>query len=376
VTPLLRDLVRKDLLGVEPYLPGKPLRELERELGIREALRFANNESPLGPSPRALAAIAEHAPALNFYPDGGSFYLRQAIASRFEVPVAQVAAGNGSNELIVLTVLVFVSPGEEVVIPHPSFAMYDVTIRAFGGTPVAVPNRADHRIDLDGMAAAVNGRTKVVIVCNPNNPTGTMVTRGEVEAFMARLPDHVVVVFDEAYAEYADGPDFPDARRYLAGPRPVILLRTFSKIHSLAGLRVGYGIASEGIPAYFDRVRLPYNVNLLAQEAALASLADHEHARRNRDLAREGVAWFREFFDREVFRRAGWRMTDSVTNFFLLETDRPGARLADRLAREGLIIRPMASFGLPANFVRITVGMPEANRRLAAAIEAVLPEPF
>jgi histidinol-phosphate aminotransferase len=375
VTFPLRDLVRKDLERVEPYQPGKPLRELERELGIREALRFANNESPLGPSPRALEAIARNAPLLNWYPDGGSYYLRQALATRFGVPVSQVAVGNGSNELILLSVLVFVSPGEEVVMPHPSFAMYPVTVRAFGGKPVLVPNRSDHRIDLKRMAQAVTDRTKIVIVCNPNNPTGTMVTRDEVEDFLPRLPERVLVVFDEAYAEYAEGPAFPDARRHLDGPRPTILLRTFSKIHSLAGLRVGYGIASEGIPAWFDRVRLPYNVSVLAQEAALASLGDEEHARQNRDLAREGIAFFREFFDREAFRRAGWKMVDSVTNFFLLETDRPGGALADRLARRGLIIRPMASFGLPENFVRITVGLPEAKRRLAGAIEAALAEP-
>src|SRR5438132_47273 len=269
-------LANEHILGIAPYEPGKPIEELERELGIHDAIKLASNENPLPPSERVQKAIIGALASLNRYPDGGGFYLRQALAKKHGVTPEHIMLGNGSNELIELLVHAFMRPGDEAVVPHPSFVVYPTSVQAAGGIRVVVMLR-DYRLDLEAMGRAVTPLTKLVFIANPNNPTATMVAADEVERFMARMPDRTIVVFDEAYVEFAQGPDFPDSLAYMKQGRKVVVLRTFSKAASLAGLRVGYGVADPDAVALLNRIRPPFNVNSLAQAAALAALDDEPH---------------------------------------------------------------------------------------------------
>src|SRR2546430_6534680 len=252
------------ILGIAPYEPGNPIEELEREFGLPDVIKLASNENPLPPSQRVLKAISEALAHLNRYPDGSAHYLRIALARRHGLTPEHVIMGNGSNELIELLVRAFLRPGEEAIIPHPSFVVYPMIVQACGGIRVVVTLK-DHRLDLEAMARAITPMTKVVFVANPNNPTATIVTADEIEHFMARVPERTIVVFDEAYIEFALGPDFPEALNYVKQGRKVVVLRTFSKAASLAGLRVGYGVADADAVALMNRIRQPFNVNSLAQ---------------------------------------------------------------------------------------------------------------
>src|SRR5512134_370317 len=269
-------LANEHILGIAPYEPGKPIEELERQLGISDALKLASNENPLPPAARVQKATETAIGHLNRYPDGSGYYVRQALAQRHGVSGDHIILGNGSNELIELLVRAFVRPGDEAVIPHPSFVVYPMIVQAVGGIRVVVTLK-DHRLDLEAMARAITPMTKMVFIANPNNPTATIVTADEVEHFMARVPDKVIVVFDEAYIEFAQGPDFPDSLAYLRQGRKVASLRTFSKAASLAGLRVGYAIADPDCISLLNRIRQPFNVNSVAQAAALAALEDDAH---------------------------------------------------------------------------------------------------
>ena len=275
--------VHKNIASLVPYSPGKPLDELERELGISNAVKLASNENSLGPSPKAQAALAKHIGQLNVYPDGGAHYLRRALAERWKVDPGQIVVGNGSDEVISLLVKAFVAPGEEAVMADDTFVMYKLALQGGHGVPVEVPLK-DWRHDLPSMARAITDKTRLVFVCNPNNPTGTMVSQGEVDAFMETVPDHVIVCFDEAYYEYVRSTEYPESLQYVKQNRPVVVLRTFSKIYGLAGLRVGYGISTLEILDYVNRVRPPFNSNSLAQAAALAALDDEEHVAKSRAM--------------------------------------------------------------------------------------------
>ncbi len=263
-------LANDHILGIAPYEPGKPIEELERELGISDVIKLASNENPLAPSDRVMKAMQNALTHINRYPDGSGYYLRQAIARRHGLTSDHVILGNGSNDLIELMVRAFLRPGEEAVIPHPSFVVYPMIVQAVGGIRVVVTLK-DQRLDLEAMARAITPMTKMVFIANPNNPTATIVTADEVEHFMARVPDKVIVVFDEAYIEFAQGPDFPDSLAYLKQGKKVASLRTFSKAASLAGLRVGYGVADPDCVSLLNRIRQPFNVNSVAQAAALAA---------------------------------------------------------------------------------------------------------
>src|SRR5690349_23099306 len=269
-------LANDHILGIAPYEPGKPIEELERELGIHDVIKLASNENPLPPSDRVMKAMQDALGHINRYPDGSGHYLRQAIARRQGLTSDHIILGNGSNDLIELMARAFLRSGEEAVIPHPSFVVYPMIVQAVGGIRVVVTLK-DQRIDLEAMARAITPMTKMVFIANPNNPTATIVTAEEVEHFMARVPDKVIVVFDEAYFEFAQGPDFPDSLQYMRQGRKVCILRTFSKAASLAGLRVGYAIADPDCISLLNRLRAPFNVNSLAQVAALAALEDDSH---------------------------------------------------------------------------------------------------
>jgi histidinol-phosphate aminotransferase len=358
-------LANEHILGIAPYEPGKPIEELERELGIHDAIKLASNENPLPPSERVQKAIRAALAVLNRYPDGSGFYLRQALAKKHGFTPDQIVLGNGSNELIELLVRAFLRPGDEAVVPHPSFVVYPMIVQAAGGVRVMVMLR-DHRLDLEAMARAITPMTKLVFIANPNNPTATIVTADEVEHFMARVPDRTIVVFDEAYIEFAMGPDFPETLAHVKQGRRVVVLRTFSKASSLAGLRVGYGVADADAIALMNRIRQPFNVNSLAQAAALAALEDDAHILECVRMIEAG-----RHFLYDEFKTLGVSYVPSRANFILVDVGRSAAEIYQKLLHQGVIVRPMTSFGMETA-LRITVGTPEENRKLVKALRDVL----
>lgn len=356
----LAQRVKPFVAALTPYEPGKPIEEVQRELGLRDVVKLASNENPLGPSPKALAAIQAAAGGVHRYPDGKSFRLRHALAERLGVEPGQLVFGAGSDEIFELLAKAFLSEGDEVVFAWPSFAMYPIVTQGMGARAVRVPLDADLVHDLPALAAAVTARTRLVMVCNPNNPTGTSVGGAAFEAFARALPDDVVLAVDEAYMEYARRPDFPDALALVARRPATIVLRTFSKIYGLAGLRIGYGVAGPELAGYLERARHPFNVSLLGEVGALAALDDAEHVERARRVNDEGAT----FLTRELVA-LGYSVWPTDANFLLART---GAGTFERLLREGVIVRPMGAFGLPEH-VRITIGTPEENERLVKALQ-------
>jgi len=358
-------LANEHILGIAPYEPGKPVEELERELGIHDAIKLASNENPLAPSDRVQRAITAALANLNRYPDGSAYYLRQALARKHNVSAEQVVLGNGSNELIELLVRTFLRPGDEAVVPHPSYVVYPMIVQAAGGIRVMVMLK-DYRIDLEAMARAITPMTKIVFIANPNNPTATIVTADEVNHFMSRVPERTIVVFDEAYLEFSQGPDFPATLPYIAQGRKVVVLRTFSKAASLAGLRVGYGVTDADAIALMNRIRQPFNVNALAQAAALAALDDESHTL---ECVRMIEAGRHYLYDE--FNGLGVKYVPSRANFILVDVGRSASDIYQRLLKEGVIVRPLTPFGMESA-LRITVGTPQENRRLIKALRVVL----
>ena len=358
-------LANEHILGIAPYEPGKPTEELERELGIVDAIKLASNENPLGPSDRVQKALIAALPHLNRYPDGSGHYLRQALAKKHGVSIDQVVLGNGSNELIELIVRTFLRPGDEAVVPHPSFMVYPMIVQAAGGIRVMVMLK-DYRLDLEAMARAITPMTKMVFIANPNNPTATIVTADEVAHFMSRVPPRTIVVFDEAYIEFAMGPDFPDVLASVKQGRKVMVLRTFSKSASLAGLRVGYGVADADAIALMNRIRQPFNVNALAQVAALAALDDESHVM---ECVRMIEAGRHYLYDE--FNALGIKYVPSRANFILVDVGHSASDVYQKLLKEGVIVRPLTPFGMESA-LRITIGTPQENRRLVKALRHVL----
>jgi histidinol-phosphate aminotransferase len=353
--------VAEHIRTISPYVPGKPIEELERELGISGSIKLASNENPLGPSPKAVMAIKKAVDGLNRYPDGSGFYLSQALAKQLGVDLGQVLLGNGSNELIELAVRTFVQAGDEVVSADPSFVVYRMITQAASGTNVIVPCR-DMTHDLDAMADAITPRTKLVFIANPNNPTGTMNTKNEMERFLARVPDHVLVCVDEAYFEYVTRADYPDAIDYLREGKNVLSLRTFSKIYGLAGLRIGYGITKPEIAELMNKVRQPFNTNSPAQVGARAALSDRKHVEKSVTLNNEGKQLLYREFD-----RLGITYVPTEANFILFESKSGSKELYEALLRKGVIVRPMGPQRL-----RVTIGLPDENKRFVAELEAAL----
>ncbi len=354
----LRDLVA--------YEPGKPVEDLARELGIppEKIIKLASNENPLGPSPRAREAMIETIERAHFYPDGGGYYLREAIAQRHGLSRANVILGNGSNEIIEFLGHAYLQPGDEVVVARHSFAVYRLMAQLFGAKVVEVPDPG-FKHDLEAMLAAITPRTKEVFVANPNNPTGTMVFQDEIDRFMDRVPEHVITVFDEAYHEFLDEP--PDVLRYVREGRPVVVLRTFSKIQGLANLRIGYGLACAEIAEVLQKARQPFNANGIAQAGALAGLQDEEHMRRTREVTHEGRTYLQS-----EFLAMGLEYVPSYANFVLVQVGR-GREVFEALLREGIIVRDMGSYGLP-EWIRVSVGTMEQNRSFVRALRRIRPE--
>lgn len=349
-----------------PYPPGKPIEEVEREYGIRDSIKIASNENPLGPSPKALEAIRGALERLHRYPEGNCYYLRQALAARLGVGESQLIFGNGSNEIIELIVRTFLQPGEDAVMSDQAFVVYRLIVQAAGGRSRATPLR-DFTHDVDAIAAAITPQTRIVFLANPNNPTGTIFKQRDWERFLSLVPPEVIVVMDEAYAEYVEDPQYPDSLATMKAGARLIVLRTFSKIYGLAGLRVGYGIAPAEIVDLMDRVRQPFNVNSLAQVGARAALGDAEHVERSRACNREGMAYLRRQCE-----RLDLEVVPSWANFLLIRVG-DGARVYEALLRQGVIVRPMGVYGFP-HHVRVTIGTSAENERFVGALEKVRQE--
>jgi histidinol-phosphate aminotransferase len=355
-------LVNDAFETLKPYSPGKPVAETERELGIKGVIKLASNENPFGPSPRAMEAMRAALPQLHDYPDASCHYLRERLAAFLGVQPAQLMIGNGTNELIEILVRTCLRPGETLLFASPSFIVYKLITQAMGQTVREVPLR-DMKFDLPALARAVDERTKLLFIANPNNPTGTYVTRAELEAFLAQLPPHVIVVMDEAYFEYAVAPDYPNGLDYLARRERFMVMRTFSKCYGLAGVRVGYAVGHPTLIDYMNRGRQPFNVNTLAQVAALAALDDVDHVTLSRQKNRVGM----EALVPALTKR-GLTVTPSQANFVLVDFHRPIGPVFDALLRQGVIVRPVDNYGLPSS-ARITIGTEPQNSRLIEAID-------
>lgn len=351
--------------GLTPYVPGKPISELERELGIRDSIKLASNENPLGCGPVARAAAGAALAELGRYPDGGAFALRAVIAAHHGVDAAMVTVGNGSNDVLDLVARTFLSPGTESVFSEHAFAVYPIATQAVGAT-ARVAKARDYGHDLEAMAGLVNERTRVVWIANPNNPTGTWLRREPLRDFLGSLPATCIAVVDEAYIEYVSEPDYPDASAWLGELPNLIVTRTFSKVHGLAALRVGYGLSDARGAALLNRVRQPFNVNSVAQAAAVAALADTGHVRLSVEINAEGMALLTA-----GCAELGLGYIPSVGNFLAVDLGRPAGPVNEALLRAGCIVRPVANYGLP-NHLRVSVGLPAENARFLAALARVL----
>ncbi|HYY74795.1 MAG TPA: histidinol-phosphate transaminase [Gaiellaceae bacterium] len=360
-------LFRPALTELVPYEPGKPVEEVQRELGLERIVKLASNEGQFGPFPAALEAIERGARELNRYPDGGAYRLVSTLAEKHGVAFDNVAVAAGADAVIMYLSLATLDPGDEIVCGWPSFPSYVLDAIKMGATPKTVP-LTDYRYDVERILAAVTGRTKLVYLCNPNNPTGTMIGRQDVDLFFERVPPHVLTVLDEAYFEYLDDPDYPDGiEEHVKAGRRVLVLRTFSKIYGLAGLRVGYGVGPKDVVEAVKKVRNAFDVSQTAQDAALASLAHDEEVARRRRL----TAQCRDALAAACTELGLTIASPPVANFVFAEVGDDSRPICEALLREGMILRPLAPFGAPGA-VRITVGSDDENRLCAAALRRVL----
>ncbi len=360
----MKRLTTEKIERLIPYPPGKPIEELERELGITGSIKLASNENPIGPSPMAVKAILDNVNKLNRYPDGSSYYLKEKISAVFGLPMERIITGNGSNELIELTIRAFLSPGDEVIQAFPTFLVYEKVVNGAGGELVSVDLKG-FKVSLDDIKKAITPKTKIIFVNNPNNPTGTGLSKEDMLDFIKAVPEDIIVVIDEAYIEFssdrvAKGTDLLDERDRL------IVMRTFSKLYGLAGLRVGYGFSSSEIVDYINRIRQPFNANLLAQAAAVAALDDNDFVTKTLNLVKDGLKYLYENLE-----EMGLEYLPTETNFFLIKVPAGGKNIYQRMLKEGVIIRSMDSYGL-GEYVRINVGLPEENERFIRSLKKVI----
>jgi len=352
---------RDVLKGISPYVPGKPISDVQRELGLTEVIKLASNENPFGCSKNVEKVLKDFLSDIALYPDGNATVLREKLAAKHGLKPEQFIFGAGSNEIITFIAQVFLNPGDESIYADPSFTWYDTAVKMSGANPVTIPLK-DYSHDLDAMKNAVTDRTKIIWICNPNNPTGTIVTTQQLDNFLESVPGNIVIVLDEAYYEYARGDVYPETVPLLEKYPNLIILRTFSKAYGLASLRVGYGMASGEIVSYLNRIRPPFNINTLAQMAAAAALDDQDFVQNTVTETRKGLNFLYNAFD-----EMNLHYVKSYTNFIWVETCLPSKELFDKLLRKGVIIRPFMG-----NWVRITVGTHEENNKLISAMKEVL----
>ncbi|OPX56090.1 histidinol-phosphate aminotransferase [Oceanospirillum multiglobuliferum] len=359
------ELANKGVQGLQPYQPGKPVEELERELGISNIVKLASNENPLGPSPKALAAIEKVLPELTRYPDGAGFRLRSAIAEQLGVAANQVTLGNGSNDVLELIARAYLTGHSASLYSQHAFAVYPIVTQAIGAQHIVVPAK-NWGHDLEAMAAAITEKTRVIFIANPNNPTGTWLTETEVRAFLDQVPERIIVVLDEAYTEYVSEAEFPNGITLLNDYPNLVVTRTFSKAYGLAGLRVGYSVSNPQVADILNRIRQPFNVNMMAQEAAIAALADTDYLRKGVELNQQGMAYLES-----EFKRLGLSYIPSVGNFVCVDVGRPAGPVDQALLHEGVIVRPVGAYQMP-NHLRISIGTMAENQRFIEALEKVL----
>jgi histidinol-phosphate aminotransferase len=358
---------RPQIFNLKPYVPGKPIEEVKRELGLTDVIKMASNENPLGPAPLAKQAIIEHLGDMHIYPDSSYRDLKAKLALRLQVDTDCVAVGNGSDEILKMLAEAFLNPGDEVILPHPTFSEYEFVSTVMGAKCIQVP-LLNNTHDLKAMLECVSPRTKIIFICNPNNPTGTMVTGEALSGFINRLSRDVLLVIDEAYSEYVESPEYRSAQALLEKRPQTIVLRTFSKLYGLAALRLGYGISSPAIISTLERVREPFNVNSLAQYAGMAALDDAEHIAESLRLNRCGKAYLYQ-----VLAGLGLEYTPTEANFIFIDTGRDAGMVFRGMLKKGVIIRSCESFGCPTS-IRVTVGTPEQNQRFIKALQSVLQE--
>ncbi|MDX1513958.1 MAG: histidinol-phosphate transaminase [Gammaproteobacteria bacterium] len=358
-------LAAEGVRALRPYKPGKPVEELQRELGLESIVKLASNESPLGPGPAALAAVVGCARGIARYPDGNGYALKQALSAFHGVPVANLTLGNGSNDVLELAARAYLTPASEAVFSEHAFAVYPLVTQAAGARAVVTAAR-DFGHDLDAMADAVSERTRLIFIANPNNPTGTWLPAAVIDGFLAALPESVLVVVDEAYFEYVDAPGYESMIDRIGRHPNLVVTRTFSKAYGLAGLRVGYAVSSPAVADVMNRVRQPFNVNAPALAAAEAALADTGHLDRSVSVNREGMAILTAALDELSIEHI-----PSAGNFIAARMPKPGEEIFQALLREGVIVRPVAEYGMP-EFIRVTVGLEEENHRFIEALRKVL----
>lgn len=361
----MKRLAREGIEELVPYPPGKPIEELERELGISGSIKLASNENPLGPSPLAVQAIKDKLSTLHRYPDGSGYYLRTKLKEIYGVPFDQIVLGNGSNELIELVLRTFLCSGEHVIQPFPTFLVYEKMVRAVGGRMQSVP-LSNFKINLKEMLRAVTPETKVIFLCNPNNPTGSAVFEQDMRNFLNEIPEDTVVVLDEAYIEFASDSAVASGLALLDEHPLLVVLRTFSKLYGLAGLRMGYGFASPKVIDYMNRIRQPFNANSLAQAAATAALDDVAFVERTQRLVKQGLDYLYKSVE-----EMGLEYVRTQTNFFLIKVAMGGQKVYEMMLKEGVIVRSMASYDLP-DYIRISAGLPEENERFVKTLKKVL----
>ncbi|UCD54716.1 MAG: histidinol-phosphate transaminase [Candidatus Omnitrophota bacterium] len=358
-------LARKEISKVKPYTPGKPIEEVKREMGLKEVIKLASNENALPPAPAARRAAKKALLTINRYPDGGCFYLKKALAGHLRVRPENIIVGNGSDEIIILALRAFLKRGEEVIIARPTFLIYELASQIAGARIKFAPLK-DFRYDIPRMARLISGKTRLIFIANPDNPTGTYVTKKEIDFLVSRAPKNTIIYFDEAYFEFAKNiKNFPDTMKYIKN-KNIIITRSFSKIYSLAGLRVGYGIAKSEIIECLNRVREPFNVNSVAQAAAQASLNDRRYIEKTIKFVEKAKSFLYKELD-----SLGLKYIPSVTNFVLINTGRDSKKVYRKLLKRGIIIREMSPWKL-TNFIRVTVGTMKENRKFIKALKEVL----
>jgi len=353
--------------AIMPYPPGKPIEEVEREYGLTSVIKLASNENPLGPSPKAVRAMREAAEEMHIYPDGNGYYLKEALAKQFGIGADHIILANGSDEITDMIAIAYINEGDNIVVARHDFISYALAGMMAGAEVKAVP-LSKWRTDLTAMAKAINSRTRLVCIANPMNPVGSMTTRREFEAFMKQVPAGVMVLLDQAYAEYVTDRRYFDGTQFLRRYPNLVVTRTFSKAYGLAGLRIGYGFAHPEIIKNFDRVRPPFNVNRMAQIAAIAALKDSAFLARSAKSNDQGRKTLEKAFD-----EMGLAYVPSFTNFVLVDVARDGAQVTESLLRQGVIVRPMGGYSLPTH-IRVTIGSPAENRRFLAALRRALRE--
>ncbi|MBI4845278.1 MAG: histidinol-phosphate transaminase [Candidatus Omnitrophica bacterium] len=360
----LKHLVRPCVCSIKPYVPGKPIEELKRELKLKNVYKMASNENALGPSLKAVSALKKSLRDIHFYPDGNCFYLKKALAKKYNLNNDNIIVGNGSDELIVLSLRAFINKGDEVIIADPTFLVYKLAATIEEAKIITVPLKA-FRYDLPAMKAKINSRTKMIFIANPDNPTGSYVTQSEVESFFKGLPEHVIVFFDEAYYEYQETKDYPDTMKYI-GHKNIIISRSFSKAYGLGGMRVGWAAANKEMISYLNQVREPFNVNRLAQAAAVAALEDKKHILKSRQMVRCGKRYFYN-----EFKKIRLFFVPSAANFVLVNVGMNSTVVYQKLLQQGIIVRDMTDWGLK-NFIRVTIGKPKENKLFISHLKKII----